>query len=68
MSAPLLLGLDLGTREYFQVYGGGPGLAYLMGTFVPRLRRRIGEEAVNKILIDNAASAFAIPGLSASPR
>src|SRR5438128_508824 len=51
----LLLGLDLGMRDYFLAYGGGPGLGYLMETFVPRLRKRIGEEAARKILIDNAA-------------
>jgi phosphotriesterase-related protein len=62
----LLLGLDLGMRDYFLAYGGGPGLAYLMETFVPRLRKRIGEEAVKKILVDNAASAFATSSGSAS--
>jgi phosphotriesterase-related protein len=60
----LLLGLDLGTRDYFRAYGGGPGLAYLMETFVPRLRTRIGEEAVQRILVDNAAVAFALAGAS----
>ena len=58
--ARLLLGLDLGQRDYFRVYGGGPGLAYLMEAFVPRLRRRIGEAAVHAILVDNAARAFAL--------
>ena len=60
----LLLGLDLGMRDYFRVYGGGPGLAYLMETFVPRLRTRIGEEAVQRILVDNAAAAYALAGAS----
>ena len=36
----LMLGGDLGRRDYFRAHGGGPGLAYLFGTFVPRLRRR----------------------------
>src|SRR6267143_1034564 len=58
----LLLGLDLGMRDYFRAFGGGPGLAYLMETFVPRLRNRIGEEAARKILVDNAATAFALSG------
>jgi phosphotriesterase-related protein len=56
----LLLGLDLGMRDYFHAYGGGPGLSYLMEVFVPRLRKRIGEEAVRSILVDNAAAAFAL--------
>jgi phosphotriesterase-related protein len=56
----LLLGLDLGQRDYFRAYGGGPGLTYLMDTFVPRLRRRIGDQAVHAILVANAARAFAL--------
>ena len=56
----MLLGLDLGQRDYFRAYGGGPGLAYLMDAFVPRLRRRIGDAAVDAILVGNAARAFAL--------
>jgi predicted metal-dependent phosphotriesterase family hydrolase len=56
----MLLALDLGQRDYFRAYGGGPGLAYLMEAFVPRLRKRIGEAAVNAILVANAARAFAL--------
>jgi predicted metal-dependent phosphotriesterase family hydrolase len=54
-----MLGLDLGMRDYFRSYGGGPGMTYLMDTFVPRLRRRIGDEAVEAILVANPARAFA---------
>jgi phosphotriesterase-related protein len=56
----VLLGLDLGRRDYFRSYGGGPGLRYLMATFVPRLERRIGSEAVRRILVDNPARFFAL--------
>ena len=35
-------------------------MRYLMETFVPRLRRRIGEEAVDAILIANPARTFAL--------
>lgn len=56
----LMLGLDLGQRDYFRSYGGGPGLTYLMQTFVPRLRSRIGEAAVLSILVDTPARAFAM--------
>ena len=56
----MLLGLDLGQRDYFRAYGGGPGLAFLMDGFVPRLRKRIGEAAVDAILVANAARAFAL--------
>jgi phosphotriesterase-related protein len=56
----IMLGLDLGQREYFRAYGGGPGLRYLTETFVPRLRKRVGEDAVRAILVENPARAFAI--------
>jgi 5-phospho-D-xylono-1,4-lactonase len=56
----ILLGLDLGQRDYFRAYGGGPGLTYLMEAFVPRVRKRVGEEAVQAILVANAARAFAL--------
>jgi len=56
----LLVGLDLGSREYFAAYGGGPGLRYLMDTFVPRLRRRIGEAAADAILVTNPARTYAL--------
>jgi len=56
----ILLGLDLGRRDYFRAYDGGPGMRYLLGTFVPRLERRIGAEAVRRILVDNPARAFAL--------
>jgi len=56
----LLLGQDLGRRSSLRAYGGGPGMRYLMETFVPRLRRRVGEEAVHAILVANPARAFAL--------
>jgi phosphotriesterase-related protein len=56
----VLLGLDLGRRDYFRAYDGGPGMRYLLRTFAPRLERRIGSEAVRRILVDNPARAFAL--------
>lgn len=56
----LLLGLDLGRRSYFRAFDGGPGMAYLMTAFVPRLTRRVGDAVVRQILIDNPAEAFLI--------
>lgn len=58
----ILLGLDLGQRDYFRAYGGGPGLGYLMNRFAPRLRKRIGEEGLRQILVENPARAFALAG------
>lgn len=56
----IMLGMDLGRRDYLRAYGGGPGMAYLMTTFVPRLRRRIGDAATDAILVANPAAAFAL--------
>lgn len=56
----IMLGMDLGRREYLRAYGGGPGMRYLMDAFVPRLRRRIGDEATYAILVDNPARAYAL--------
>lgn len=61
----LLLGLDLGMRDYFTAYGGGPGMRYLMDTFVPRLRRRIGDGPMDTILVANPARAFALAPVTA---
>ncbi len=55
----VMLGLDLGQRDYFRAYGGGPGLVYLLGTFAPRLRKKIGELATTRVLTENPARAFA---------
>jgi phosphotriesterase-related protein len=55
----ILLGLDLGKRSYMREYGGH-GLRYLMDEFVPRLRERVGLEATQRMLVDNAAAAFAL--------
>ena len=56
----VMLGLDLGRRDYFRAYDGGPGMRYLMDTFAPRLERRLGAESVRRILIDNPARAYAL--------
>ncbi len=56
----IVLGLDLGRRDYFRSHGGGPGMRYLLTTFVPRLRRRLGDAATDEVLIANPARAFAM--------
>ncbi|HKW58380.1 MAG TPA: hypothetical protein VJR46_01295 [Candidatus Dormibacteraeota bacterium] len=58
--ARILLGLDLGQRDYFRAYGGGPGLGYLINVFAPRLHKRVGDDVVRRILVDNPARAFAL--------
>lgn len=56
----LMLGLDLGVRDYFRSFGGGPGMRELMTGFVPRLRRRIGDEATDAILVANPGRVYAV--------
>ena len=63
--ARLLVGLDLGRRDYYRAFGGGPGLRLLMTSFVPRLRGRIGDAATDAILHANPARVFAMPGAAA---
>ena len=62
----LMLGLDLGRRSYHRAYGGEPGLRHLLADVVPALRQRIGDEAVNGMLIDNPARAFALAPVAES--
>lgn len=61
----ILLGLDFARRSYYPAYGGGPGLAYLLDTFVPRLVAEGLEEAVSKIFVTNPARAFSFSDTAA---
>jgi 5-phospho-D-xylono-1,4-lactonase len=56
----LLLGSDLARRSYWTVLGGGPGLGYLLGVFVPRLEREGLAAAATAALVTNPARAFAL--------
>ena len=60
----IVLGLDLGARDYLRAYEGGPGMRYLLRTFVPRLRRRLGDAATDRILVANPARLYAIAGVA----
>lgn len=52
----ICLGGDLARRSYHPAWGGGPGLTYLLGSFVPLLLRHgMGESAVRRLLVDNPA-------------
>ncbi|MFC7787524.1 phosphotriesterase family protein [Microbacterium sp. MAHUQ-60] len=51
----ILLGGDVARRTRYLAYGGMPGLAYLGERYVPRLRALIGDEAVDRMLIENPA-------------
>ncbi|MDN4076014.1 phosphotriesterase family protein [Fictibacillus terranigra] len=57
----LLLGTDFALRSYWKAYGGGPGMAYLLKSFVPRLKEEgIPEDMLSRILRENPQKAYAI--------
>ncbi len=57
----ILLGTDFALRSYWSAYGGGPGMKYLMGTFVPKLKAfGIDDSTIDKFFISNPARAFAM--------
>lgn len=49
----VLLGTDVGRRGMLRAYAGGPGMDVLGRTFVPRLRRDLGEAVDQALLVDN---------------
>ena len=51
----LLLGGDAARKSSFASYDGMPGLVYLPGRFVPRLKEAGGEALTRKILVENPA-------------
>jgi phosphotriesterase-related protein len=56
----LMLGLDAARQGYWRVYGGRPGLAFLLGEFSAMMESAgIGADARRRILLDNPARAFA---------
>ena len=59
----ILLGGDTARRSSWRAYGGGPGIAYILETFIPRLRREgFGESQIQAFLVDNPAHLFAFSG------
>jgi phosphotriesterase-related protein len=44
------LGTDVGRSSMLSSYGGGPGMDVLGREFIPRLRRRLGDDAVRTVL------------------
>jgi predicted metal-dependent phosphotriesterase family hydrolase len=49
----ILLGGDVARRSRYLSYGGMPGLGYLGNRYLPKLRERIGADAVDDILMAN---------------
>ncbi|GAA1322586.1 phosphotriesterase [Leucobacter albus] len=56
----VLLGGDVARSSRFVAYGGMPGMAYLGERYLPRLRRTVGDAAVRRMLVDNAAALLAL--------
>lgn len=49
----IVLGGDVARSSRYVAYGGMPGLAYLGDRYVPRLRYRLGSDAVERMLTAN---------------
>ncbi|WP_078382475.1 phosphotriesterase family protein [Sutcliffiella halmapala] len=57
----ILLGTDFALRSYWKAYGGGPGMAYLLETFIPRLKKQgIPAETVNRFITQNPQNAYSL--------
>lgn len=57
----ILLGTDFALRSYWKSYGGGPGMAHLAASFIPRLKRNgLSDETIAKFMVHNPARAFQI--------
>ncbi len=56
----IVLGMDAARRGYYLVYGGAPGLAWLLGSFVPAMAAA-GIDAATRhaLFVDNPARAYA---------
>jgi phosphotriesterase-related protein len=54
----IVLSHDISKLDYLSAYGGH-GYGHLLGTFVPRLRKRLSEETIEKFLIYSPRRALA---------
>lgn len=61
----IVLGGDVARATRYIAYGGMPGLAYLGERYVPRLRALVGDEAVDRMLVDNPARLLTLSAPSA---
>lgn len=57
----LLLGTDFALRSYWKAYGGGPGMSYLLQSFVPRLiQEGAPKDIIDRLLMSNPQKAYSI--------
>jgi phosphotriesterase-related protein len=57
-ASQLLFASDLARRSYWPSLGGGPGLAYLLTRFVPRLHKLGLSDVVDAALVHNPRRVF----------
>jgi len=56
----VVLGMDAARQSYYTVYGGSPGLTWLLGEYAQRMAARgLGEAAQRRIFVENPARVFA---------
>lgn len=59
LGGQIVLGGDTARRSYWKANGGGPGIAYIMECFIPRLRAEgFSEQQIRALLVNNAARVF----------
>ena len=52
--------MDAARQGYYGVYGGSPGLTWLLGGFTDAMERAgIGADVRRRLFVDNPARAFA---------
>jgi phosphotriesterase-related protein len=55
----ILWGGDLARQSYQCAYGGGPGMAYILEDFIPRMRQEgFSEDVITNIFVNNPARAL----------
>jgi len=60
LDGQILLGMDAARRDYYHVYDGAPGLAWLLDGFTAALTQAgIDETVRHRLFVDNPARAFA---------
>lgn len=55
----VLVGGDMALRSLWRSLGGGPGLGWLFGGFLARLRAELGNKLADAVTVANPARAFA---------
>lgn len=64
----VVLGMDAARRGYYAVYGGSPGLTWLLDEYAQRMTARgLGEAARRRIFVENPARVFAFAEPAGAP-